>query len=684
MGFGIDGDGMVAIMGYLRDKTYSNKEEAVVREYSTNAADANTENGLGNRPILVTLPTVDHPHFKVRDYGKGLSREDIESIYRFYGASTKRQSNEYNGMLGIGSKAGFAYGDSFLIKSWCGDQIIMANAIIGEDKKGDIKIMDTLPNDTGETGVEITVPVRRADYDTFWRCAERVYKFFKVTPEFTNENFKIEKGESCLFESEDWKVTGYRTSYVVMGNVAYPVNVHQESLSKLSAAKRSVLEAGIEIEVPIGAVNFALSREALEYDSITIRAIDEKLEEVVATVKEKAQKTIDECETIWDAKIAYKKLITGNSSFTSLYKTECQKWNGQDITSTSFYFDRKHLLQVTTYDWCGAKVRRSNYGLIHAEQNGVVIVNDGVNRGALSRVRKYLQDNPFATVYLVSFKEPMEDDKPKTHEDFGNILKESGYETLPYRMLSPMEKAKPQASTKKFKIFKFDKAAHVYNRRQDSFWSEAEIIDEGDKKRYYVVMDRFMIRFPLCVYNPLELHRFLDALAISNMPFKEEVYGLRPAAITKHGIKDDPNWIELFTHLKPIVQKNIDQGNYGQLHGYEGMTNEFSLSEQTRKVGKQLGRHHIINRFHKAKEHMQNVVKKGKYAKARQAALYFGINIPSQKSDIPLDLYHQQIHDDYPVLTIPLTSYGLSSTHYDILADYVRQMDEKKLDKKSE
>ena len=164
--FGIKESGMAHIMGVLRNQLYSDKVLAVVREYTCNAVDANVEAGRGDSPITVTLPNRMNPYFKVRDDGLGLTKEDISDIYAFYGESTKRNSNDQIGMLGIGSKAAFAYGDNFVINSYVDGRKVMYNAYIDESQRGQISSLGE--EDTSEPdGVEIVVPVRADDYQEF-------------------------------------------------------------------------------------------------------------------------------------------------------------------------------------------------------------------------------------------------------------------------------------------------------------------------------------------------------------------------------------------------------------------------------------------------------------------------------------------------------------------------------------
>ena len=102
------------IFKVLRSKIYSDKILAVIREYSCNAVDAHVEAETPDKPIKITLPNAMNPHFIVRDFGKGMTDEDIFDIYATYGESTKRNTNSQIGQLGLGCKSGFAYSNSFL------------------------------------------------------------------------------------------------------------------------------------------------------------------------------------------------------------------------------------------------------------------------------------------------------------------------------------------------------------------------------------------------------------------------------------------------------------------------------------------------------------------------------------------------------------------------------------------
>ena len=136
--FGMDKKDMPHITNILRSQLYSDKLLAILREYSTNAMDAHVEVGKPSTPITVTFPTLTEQTLSIRDYGDGLTEQEIMEIYIKYGASTKRNSNAFTGCLGIGCKSGFSYSTQFTITSYKNGYVKAYSAKINEKNLGTI------------------------------------------------------------------------------------------------------------------------------------------------------------------------------------------------------------------------------------------------------------------------------------------------------------------------------------------------------------------------------------------------------------------------------------------------------------------------------------------------------------------------------------------------------------------
>jgi hypothetical protein len=93
---------------------YADRRLAVVREYVSNAVDATRASGRAE-PVRVTTPTVIEPNFVVTDQGTGMSLDEVEATFLAFAASSKRDSNELVGGLGVGAKSAWALSESFLV-----------------------------------------------------------------------------------------------------------------------------------------------------------------------------------------------------------------------------------------------------------------------------------------------------------------------------------------------------------------------------------------------------------------------------------------------------------------------------------------------------------------------------------------------------------------------------------------
>lgn len=136
-------------------KLYSEPHRAVLREYVSNAYDANVEDGT-TKPVEVHLPEKDEPWLSVRDYGKGLDYLGIVSVFANFGTSTKRDSDNLIGGFGIGSKSGLAISDTINVTSVCNG---LLNEFVLERTPNGIITRFTKENEptTDESGTTITI-----------------------------------------------------------------------------------------------------------------------------------------------------------------------------------------------------------------------------------------------------------------------------------------------------------------------------------------------------------------------------------------------------------------------------------------------------------------------------------------------------------------------------------------------
>ena len=264
----------------LSSTLYANKIRAIIRELSCNAYDSHVAAGKTETPFDVHLPNSLEPFFSIRDYGVGLSNEEVTNIFATFFESTKTGSNDFVGALGLGSKSPFSYTDNFTVTAVKNGIKGVYTAFINEQGVPSIALMAE-EETTDPNGVEIRFAVEsQYDFNSFCSEAVYVYRTFKHKPVVSgNSRFKFDDFD---YETKDIipgvhvaKHSGYQ-SVAIMGNIGYPIRIpdSDQTLGDLSY----MLRCGLVMEFAIGELDFQASREGLSYIPQTINAIKQKLE----------------------------------------------------------------------------------------------------------------------------------------------------------------------------------------------------------------------------------------------------------------------------------------------------------------------------------------------------------------------------------------------------------------------
>lgn len=316
VGMTIDQSALAHIMSVLTD-LYSDPEMAVIREYSTNAFDSHVEAGV-SRPIEVTLPTNLAPFFRVRDFGVGLDAEDIREIYSRYGTSTKRQSDDVVGMLGLGCKSALTYTDQFTLVGIKDGVMVQVSVSRDEDGAGSMTIVANEETDQPD-GVEVIVPAKYGNQ--FEKKAGDFFRFWEKGKVLVNG--KEPKRVDGIWIADDILMTkDVDRSYVVMGNVAYP---HPDAA--YAGGWHNVCFVGI------GEVHFTPSRESLQLDSHTKQTLHHLRERIVKERNAALDKQIQDSKTPADA---VRMWLTARSMGYSGAKPT---YKGKDIPQQSIRYD---------------------------------------------------------------------------------------------------------------------------------------------------------------------------------------------------------------------------------------------------------------------------------------------------------------------------------------------------------
>lgn len=270
----------------LSSGLYSNKPLAIIRELSCNAYDAHVMAGRRDIAFEVKLPNKLDTQFYVKDFGPGLTHEQVMRLYTTYFDSTKTNSNDFIGGLGLGSKSPFSYTDSFTVESRQGGVARTYGAFVNDDGIPTIALMTEQPTEEGD-GLTVGFPVKPEDYDSFTYEARTFLRWINPAPilkgatlsgrpdsvvkcsglEVLVEYPGPDDQTPAYYRKDNRVYTTKRGAWVRMGQVNYPLDWHAAGLAEdpfvklLSNAPRAYL-----FEAPIGTLNVAASREGLQYD----------------------------------------------------------------------------------------------------------------------------------------------------------------------------------------------------------------------------------------------------------------------------------------------------------------------------------------------------------------------------------------------------------------------------------
>ncbi len=293
IGMSLDMDSAQVLMQMLSKNLYSDPIGSTVRECASNALDSHRRAGVVEA-IVVSLKVNDQNNyeFSVEDFGTGLDADDVETIISKYGKSTKRESNEYIGMMGLGFKSPLAYSSSFYFV--CRKDGVERKYMMYEGE--DVNTIDLLYETPTEerNGVKVIVPVKFQDKFTFKDKINNQLAYFESVYFDVNVQNQVITNEFNIHRSEHFQMSDMNTDknmHICLDNVYYPMDFQKLGIS--------------DITLPIG-LRFSLTdglfptpnREQLIYTTAAKKTILDKIALVSDYMIEKYNENIIDCKNI--------------------------------------------------------------------------------------------------------------------------------------------------------------------------------------------------------------------------------------------------------------------------------------------------------------------------------------------------------------------------------------------------
>ena len=314
-GFSLSLDNQDHLMNILSTRLYSDTLLAVIRETSTNARDAHIQAGIGETPIEITLPNEFNKSYSCRDFGSGIADEDMHRIYcEFGGSHGKRDTNSVSGFMGLGTKAPYAYSDTWSVTSWHNGTKSSYLAHRDEDGKPTLTRVGQEQSDE-PSGICVSVTVR--EINSFTQKAKDFFRFWTVRPKFfgatvdytdldqSDIDSRLYTESGSISTSTTWRHHGAGASRLLMGDITYPIDLNEiytgeERIRPYHHQAGTPATAGnflgnyaVRLNVPMGSVEITPSREGLLYTRATKQYLRAKLDRIFSEIKDKVSASLE-------------------------------------------------------------------------------------------------------------------------------------------------------------------------------------------------------------------------------------------------------------------------------------------------------------------------------------------------------------------------------------------------------
>ena len=508
------------IVDMFADKVYSHKERAVIREMACNAHDSHIMAGTEDVPFDVHIPTRLEPYFSLRDYGTGLSDEEVRDHYAGIGISTKRDNQNVIGCYGIGTLSPYSLADSFTVKSYK-DGMCRTYSCYRNDQRVPVVSLLTECETDEPNGIEVNVSVEGKVYE-FGVEAVYVFKFWEGTLPNINDKYVVEQCEDArkgyAFEGDDYGLKNtWGDVFAIMGNIAYTI-------------PRDLDEFRCEgyLKFELGELSFDTGRENLAMDTKTKEALKAKFAAVKEALTADAIAQIEALPTAWDQAVLANELNKGELG--KKIKADLQEYAPDGTTEEMTYF---------------SGYARSHGGIDKGLTQKIPIGSHAVYYASKprfqSRIKQHLKDQFHqTTLVLLTTQQIAETGVPA---DLINDL-----EDLPKVYSS---RSSGSGTVDKCKVYTIRDGYDSYQNRKN--WVEAEVDLKDGEERVYVEINRFEVVGQKWFTNTTsQIRSSIDDLKAHIGDVK--VYGIKSVLLKSKGFKNG-NWISLDEYLKRETTK---------------------------------------------------------------------------------------------------------------------------------
>ena len=704
----------------LSSGLYSDPILAIIRELSCNAYDSHVADGNEKTPFKIHLPNQLEPFLSIRDFGTGLSDDDVLHIYTTYFESTKTDSNDYIGALGLGSKSPFSYASAFEVSSYFNGSKALYSIFLNESGIPSIARMGETPTDE-HNGLEIKITVDGSDFYTFKDRTAEILKYFPTKPEVVGyPGFTFNSLPSHSISGEGWFVAPKEWSSqrftAVQGNVPYRVDMSKIN-ELLTDEENSFFEhAQIVAYFDIGDLEVAASREEIRYDDRSKQALVAKAREIRADLTAALERDIAKLDVkeLWDAYQQldnYSRETFGNDH--SLRKFVIADEITNEILKSYVENDRKviqmdeeaikhfhfvsygrprHSMRSTTMPRLTTEIPKK----LHPDSKIGFVVAD-IRMGAIKRTAAWQHGKGFSTIIMIKPNDYKVTSGAKTRE-LNKLIKNYGMPPVEY--VSNMDNVCATPATKTLSTyFKFSGSYSSGNVSRYGWSAISSDNADAPKAGLYFLCSRGKTPFfgedtnsvkcgDMSQFGPSNFRSSIeDMLTLINLAqgttYKyEDVYGA-PIRTLK-ALKSSKKWFNIFdlarkslTHFKPDVEFYKRWDNTPDELGFKRLLKDDKFCDFVRDLDKDSTFRTLLQPVMKAYAKNKDTMANAKSASDLDYYLSYGEDAKVFDKISDKSYFDKGAFDFYPMLSfvgsIRYDSYNRADLN--VLFDYIQLVD---------
>lgn len=658
----------------LSKQLYSNVVRAPIREVCCNAWDSHRAAGKLDVPFDVHLPNNMEPWFEVRDYGLGMSHEQVMKQYRIYGASTKSNSNDDIGGLGLGCKAPFAYTDAFTVTT-CYQGVRRSYSMIKNERgMPAVVFMGEQPTDE-PNGVAVRIPVRQQDMDRFRTEAGEVFRWFSHRPRILGvRDFSVPKNTPLdMIRGDRWYLmesTYYNRmpSVAVMANVAYPIQTE-----RLDRRFRELLGRNmcVVVEFDNGELEFAPSREELNYDDITIRVLEARLDQVLREARARVEQEFANCTTLWEARAKMRRLSYGGplSTMISILSQSgfVPQFRGEVVSGNTIYLNNapgfsKELI-LPSFSLVSETLRAKPVTYVDPNVKAVFVRGDVSDASARCRKAYYQKGAP---AYLIT----------GSNQQVDLVLRHLG--NPPMILASTLDKA--DRKVMEFKGNAWRGTHSYYGRKYKSDrWDDTKTLSTAQGQYYVTQLNLDPVNDQ---DEEIPLPQMVSAAQeLGLISSTTRIYGLNKT--NSRLVADNDKWVRFDVYFREqVAQRLADPQLMDQVqlqHSLAQIRESVVSSDACAQLNRWFGNHtNVLGKLardwitaEKQCKTLNNV------ATLRMAAHVVGMKIPEPKDQAnSLMALHKQVIQQYPLIRVLMNNRYPEEALYKDMVHYVNLVDQ--------